>query len=237
MSNLELNQNQNKNYLENILQHPLPAVKLFGLNEIQKSLEHKSTTETIDSNILMALVQCLQSSSTKVGTTCVPILIQTLDKYLDDTGIRANLEKCLSHSDVTKCRVYEICVKLSKKSFQTMEKVDFVLQHLIADLNSKDVLMQFNALEFLSDLALVSYGLVYLENSGVFKTITKNIETLADNPMKDIIVPGYMKFFGNASSMQPAKIIQGFPIMINALFDCILDSDCSILPVAFDTLG
>lgn len=240
MSNLEIDQSSTisyYSYLERCLQHNNADVKYLGLNDIERRLKDSKASNSFESNILIALINCLECDETKVATATIRILVRLLPKALDDKAIKDKLENVLNGKDLVRCRVYEIVVKLSQNSVENHSKTEFLLEQLIADLDTEDILLQLNVLDLVSDLALTDHGHIYLENKGVFVKVLRHIEHLDDNLQKSLLVPGYLKFFGHIATAQPTKIIQGFPSMINSLFDCILDGNSSVLPVAFDTLG
>lgn len=240
MSNLELDQSSKisyNSYLERCLQHNNIEIKLLGLNDIERRLKANRSPNSFDSNVLIALIKCLEFDETKIAAITNDLLVQLIPDVLDNQLICEQLQNILNGKDVVRCRVYDLAVKLSRKSVTTHEKVSFILEKLIGDLETEDILLQLTILDIVSDVALSDHGHVYLENKGVFVRVLRQIEQLDDNPFKSILVPGYLKFFGHIATAQSTKIIQGFPNMINSLFDCILDGNTSVLPVAFDTLG
>lgn len=242
MSNLDIDKSSTisyYSYLERCLQHNSVEVKLLALNDIERRLKPSSaaTTTNFDTGILMALVGCLENDETKIAAAAIRILIVLLPKAFDQKSFRHQLERVLGGKELIRCRVYDIAVKLSQLSPENHANVEFILERLIDDLDTEDILLQLTVLDLVSDLALTDHGHIYLENKGVFAKVLRQIETLDDNTHKSLLVPGYLKFFGHIATAQPTKIIQGFSSMINSLFDCILDGNVSVLPVAFDTLG
>lgn len=246
MSNLEIDHTEKvsfSNYLERCLLHKNADVKTLALNYIERRIKEAgndlpaSMNNLYQSNMVIALVNCLECEETGVATVAMGILIKLLPKAIKDKSIRGRLDTILCGKDVVRCRVYEIGVALSKSSIENHEQFDFILEKLVADLDTDDVLLKLNILDLASNLAQSDYGNAYMENRGVFTKILREIELLDENPLKSIVVPGYLKFFGHIATVQPAKIIQGFSGMINSLFDCILNEDVSALPAAFDTFG
>lgn len=247
MSNLEIDHTEKvsySNYLERCLMHKNADVKALALNDIERRIKDvsgddlpTSMNNLYQSNMVVALVSCLECEETGVATTAATILLKLLPATIHDKSIKDRLEQILCEKDLIRCRVYELGVKLSQSSNENHDKFDFILEKLIADLDTDDILLKLNIMNLASDLAQTGYGHVYMENKGVFTKILHEIEVLEDNTFKAILVPGYLKFFGHIATVQPAKIIQGFSGMINSLFDCILDENISALPVAFDTLG
>lgn len=247
MSNLDIDHTEKVSYLdylEKCLVHKNDDVKLLALNYIERRLKHVSGNELPDtmnnlyqSNMIIALVNCLECEQTGVATTATNILVKLLPKAISDKSIKNRLEQILCGKDLVRCRVYDLGVKLSHASVENHEKFDFILEKLVSDIDTEDILLKLNILFLSSDLAQTDYGHIYMENKSVFTKILREIELLDENPFKSILVPGYLKFFGQIATTQPAKIIQGFSGIINSLFDCILDENISALPVAFDTFG
>lgn len=166
------------------------------------------------------------------------MLAKLLPKFIDYNSVKNNLELALqTDDDVIRCRVFEVAIQTARKSALYLEKTDFILKKAVEDLHSNDVLVQLNVLELLSDLALESHGLTYLENKGVFTYLIKKIEKIEDDPMCSILIPGLMKFFGNVASIHPSKIFKDYPIVINSLFDCLLSEDSRLLKPGYETLG
>lgn len=246
MSNLDIDHTEKvsfHSYLERCLLHKNDDVKILALNYIERRIKEAgsdwpvSMNNLYQSNLMIALLNCLECDETRVGTIAMGILLKLLPKAIKDKSIKDRLDQILSGKDVVRCRVYEIGVKLSQNSIENQDHFDFIFEKLVADLDTDDILLKLNILNLTSDLAQTDYGLVYMENKGIFTKILREIELLDENPFKSILAPGYLKFFGHIATVQPAKIIQGFSGMINSLFDCILDENISALPVAFDTFG
>lgn len=247
MSNLDIDHTEKVSYcdyLEKCLQHKNDDVKVLALNYIEQRVKDVSSNDLpvsmanlYQSNMVIALVNCLECDETKVATVAITILLKLLPKAINDNSIKSRLEQILTGKDVIRCRVYELGVKLSQTSVENHEKFNFILETLVDDIDTEDVLLKLNILDLISDLAQTDYGHVYMENKNVFTKILREIELLDENPFKTILVPGYLKFFGHIATVQPAKIIHGLSSMINSLFDCILDENVSALPVAFDTFG
>lgn len=246
MSNLDIEHTEKvrfSNYLERCLLHKNADVKMLALNYIERRMKDvgndlpASMGNLYQSNMIIALLNCLECEETGVASIASGVLINLLPKAINDKSIKMRLDGILSGKDVIRCRVYEIGVKLSGSSIDNHEQFDFVLEKLVGDLDTDDILLKLNILDLASHLAQSDYGHVYMENRGVFTKILREIELLDENPFKAIMVPGYLKFFGHIATAQPAKIIQGFSAMINSLFDCILSEENSALPVAFDTFG
>lgn len=247
MSNLEINHTDKISYcsyLERCLLHKNDDVKMLGLNDIERRIKDSDginmpshLNSLYQSNMVIALLNCFECEDSRIATATASILLKLLPFTIGDKAIKCHIEQILGEKDVIRCRVYDLAVKATRASVDNHQKFEFILEKLIADLDTDDILLKLNILDFTSDLAQSDHGHTYMENKGVFIKILRQIRELEDNPFKSLLVPGYLKFFGHIAAVQPAKIIQGFPGMINSLFDCMLDGNASTLPVAFDTLG
>lgn len=242
MSNLDLaDTSKNCDYIERSLDHTNDGVKVLGLNEVDR-ISRQFPNQSFSQNVVIAVLKCLESSQEKIGILAVKILPIILPKLLADHSVHINLNRLLTCSDLVRCRVYDVTTAIAKESQDNLGSVAYVIDRLCTDLDTNDVLLELNVLEFLSDLAQTDHGWLYLENKGIFKKIADKLDALEQNPLRNILFPGYMKFFGNISLKQPTKIIQGFPMFVNALLDLLLecivsDGDGTTLPVVFDTLG
>ena len=237
MDNLKIQpENDFSELLERALTHANPNIQALGVNEIGRVLRLPNGNKNIDLQIFVLLIKkCLPSDDTKVGTPTIELLVELLPQFIDISKV--HLESNLDGSDVIRCRTYEVAIKVSKKSAQFLEKLDYILNRAISDIDNPDILLQLNVLELLSDLASCGQGLVYLENKKVFETLLKKVETIEENPLAGILAPGLMKFFGNIAAVQPSKIINDYPQIINSLFECLAGNDFALLPIGFDTLA
>lgn len=242
MNNLDLaDTTRNCYYLERSLEHSTDGVKIIGLNEVDR-ISKQAPNQIFTQNIVIAVLKCLESPHEKVGTLAVQILPKILPKLLTDHSVHINLNKLLTCSDLIRCRVYDVSISIAKESQVNLEYLAYVVDRLCTDLDTNDILLVLNILEFISDLAQTDHGWLYLENKEIFKKIMEKLDSLDKSPLKNLIFPGYMKCFGNIALKQPTKIIQGFPSFINIVLDLLLecivsDTDGTTLPVVFDTLG
>lgn len=242
MSNLDLTDTtKNCDYLERSLEHTNDSVKVLGLNEVDR-ISRQFPNQLFSQNVIIAVLKCLESPQENAGILAVKILPIILPKLLTDHSVHINLNRLLTCSDLIRCRVYDVSIAIAKQSQDNLECVSYVIDRLCTDLHTNDILLELNILEFISDLAQTDHGWLYLENKGMFKKITEKLDSLEKNSLKNLLFPGYMKFFGNIALKQPTKIMQGFPLFINALMDLLLEcivseADGNTLPVVFDTLG
>ncbi|XP_023307211.2 26S proteasome non-ATPase regulatory subunit 5 [Lucilia cuprina] len=241
MASLTLRQNDLPHLLHRALMHKRPRIRALALNTILKELQNQIGDENLDDvisdELLRHILKALQEPETQLGSPALAILTLVLEARLEEQFVKDSLLNALKGNEVIKCRVYELAVNLGKRSAATLEKVEYILDHALVELDNDDILLQVNVLEILVLLAEQNHGLLYLEKRKVFDVIGKRIEEIEQNPLDRLLIPGIMKFYGKISSVQPQKIIVGYPHMISCLFECLNSSDTSILPAAFDTLA
>lgn len=242
MSSLKVEEANNfTDIIEKILRHPNLKIVSVGIRAVGKLAKSASSSSVIsDLKLVLLLIECLQSSEINIGPPTIDILIDLLpsNNLLDYQEVKNQLENSLnSTDDVIRCRTYNVAVEIAKKDAFTMEKLHFILKRCISELDKNDILLQLSILELLKELCLVSHGLVYLENKGIFDKLLKRIETINEDPLAGVLIPGLMKFFGNIAAVHPEKVINQYPAVINYLFDCLMSNDSQLLYTGLDTLG
>lgn len=225
-----------KNVIEKSLSHVNPKVQAFGLCELARILA-SPPENFVNETLILLVIQCLASDHTSVGTPSIELLRLMLPKFIQLRSVQENLEGLLSKGDVVGCRVYELAVKLGRQSEELLSSVEKFLQRAVQELDGGDILLQLSVLQILSELSVGNHGMAYLENNGVFGKLMAKIERLEEDPLAPILVPGLMKFYGNIAAIHPAKVYDGYPKVIELLFECLRSEDMSILPTAYDTLG
>lgn len=224
--------------VEKIIKHPNAKVKTVAIRFVEKNLQNSPALLNV--GIIVLFIECLQSSETSVGVPSIQILVDLLSSqnFIDDPAVKQRLTSVLDSADHTiALRIYSVAVGVGRKRVELLDKMQFLLEKCLAEMDKNDILVFMNILEVLKDLCLESYGLVYLENKGIFTKLMKKIETIDGDPMSAILVPGLMKFFGNVAVVYPEKIVNAYPALINTLFNCLLSDDFQILYTALDTLG
>lgn len=243
MSNLDLaDSSKNLDCIERSLHHANDNVKVLGLNEIDR-ISKQPPNERFSQNVTIAVLNCLENPEEKVGILAVKILPSILPNHLSDHSVTSNVHTLLLSSDLIRCRLYDVFTRIAGQDSRYLESeaVRSVIDRLCTDLDTSDILFELNVVNLLSDLAQTDHGLLYLENKGIMKKIAEKLEKLHQNPLRNLLFPGYMKFFGNVALKQPTKIIQESSFvdsLLSLLLDSIVsDADNTILPVVFDTLG
>lgn len=239
MTNLKLTDEPDlSEIVEKIIKHPNARVQTVAVRFVEKNLIQCQDLHNIET--LLLFIECLKSTETSIGVPSIQILIDLLSSqnFLNDSAVKQQLLSALAIADETVAlRIYSIAVGVARKSPEMLEKMEFLLEMCISDIEKNDLLVMMNVLEVLKDLCLESYGLVYLENKGVFGKLIKKIESINNDPLATILVPGLMKFFGNVAVVFPEKIFNAYPALVSTLFTCILSDDFQLLFTALDTLG
>lgn len=237
MGNLSLDEpSELQSVIEKSLSHTNPSVHAFGLRELRRILKSPPDSFVTETLILL-VIKCLASEETSVGATSIDILVQMLPKFAQLRSVQENLDVLLSKNDIIRCRLYEMAVKLGRQSEDLLHSVEKYLQRALQDLDEEDILLQINILQVLSELSSVSHGMAYLENNGVLDKVMRKTESLEQDPLASLLIPGFMRFYGSIAATQPVKIYDRYPKIIVMLFDCLLSEDLTILPTAYDTLG
>lgn len=239
MTNLKLNDEPDlSDIVEKVINHPNAKVKTVAVRFVEKNLKQCPALHNIG-NVLL-FIECLQSSETSVGVPSIQILIDLLSiqNFIQDAAVKHKLLTALETADETVAlRIYSVAVGVSRKDALLLEKSQFLLEKCLAEIDKTDLLVLMNVLEVLKDLCLESFGLIYLENKGIFTKLMKKVESTNDDPLAGILVPGLIKFFGNVAVVFPEKIFNAYPALINMLFNCLLIGEFHVLYTALDTLG
>lgn len=239
MTNLKLSDEPGlSDIVEMLVKHPNARVQTVGVRFVEKSLMLSPALHNV--GIVLLFIKSLKSTETSVGVPSIQILVDLLGirNFCDDPAIKQQLLSAINaHNEVITLRVYSVAIGVARKSAVMLDKMQFLLEKCIDEIDKNDLLVLLNVLEVLKDLCLESFGLVYLENKGVFTKLMKRVETTNEDPLASILIPGLMKFFGNVAVVFPDKIINAYPALINMLFDCLLSNDFQLMYTALDTLA
>ncbi len=69
-----------------------------------------------------------------------------------------------------------------------------LLQDLLQDLSCDDVLIQLNAAEMLTNLAMCQHGLMYLTQQGIVGRMESTMVEAESDPLQDFLLPGDIMF-------------------------------------------
>jgi 26S proteasome non-ATPase regulatory subunit 5 len=65
-----------------------------------------------------------------------------------------------------------------------------LLPALTAELNNSDILLQMNALELVTKLALFENGLQYLQQHGIVTALANKVTAINEDPLASLTLPG-----------------------------------------------
>ncbi|XP_055385124.1 26S proteasome non-ATPase regulatory subunit 5 [Condylostylus longicornis] len=243
LSTLDINRTDFSKHLIKSLKHRNPKIRALALEEIYKNLSKNSASVgltdnlNLDQDITLLVLKSLGDDETEVAGPAIKILSIILRKQLENSIIRDAFKSKLEERDVVKIRVYEVAVNLSKSDSSLLFQLQDILASMLKELDSDDILFQMNLLELLVSLAEQNHGFLFLEDKKIFDKIAARIETIEQDPLVQLLIPGFMKFFGKVAFYHPKKILEGYPKIISYLFSSFTNIDTNILPVALDTIG
>lgn len=228
------------------ISHSETAIKNLILEELVRTVSNPSKLPQLlkDTELLVAVVERVSDDELSVAKHAMTILkkigetSEGLQVLYSGTLLRT-IARLLAKNDIISFRVYEVVTDISKGTKIGLEasvKSGF-LHSLIAILEADDELLQLNALETMTGLALTEEGLNFLEQQDVLRKLTHKIARANETPLSNLLIPGLMKFFGHVARFRPNEIFSKYPVVVSALFEVIESSDEIILASALDTLG
>lgn len=237
---------QYKTELSALLSHQNAATKSLALHELMCIASDPQRLSALfnDIDLLVGVIKTIGDDDLCVAKSAMEI-VKKIGKHPNGIKLlyKGELLRCLARllaeNDAVTFRTYEVIVDIAKSSrevFDASVQSGF-LNSLINIMENEDILLQLNALEVMTELALTSEGLHYLEEQNVLKKLVEKIAKADENPLSNLLIPGLMKFFGNVSRCKPYEIFSKYPIVVSALFEVIESGDQAILSTALDTLG
>ncbi|XP_050513208.1 26S proteasome non-ATPase regulatory subunit 5 [Diabrotica virgifera virgifera] len=248
MNNLSIGESTNKYDvpLERALHHPYPGVKIMALNEIHRNVSKEEGLINVCRRIslLSSVIQCVGDSELAVAQEAAKIVS---DVGISDLGLKVlvsgdivkEIQEIMCINELTRLRVYEIVVNISKESEANLEllKSTGIVSQILEELNNNDVLLKMNIVELLTQLGLNIHGYNYLEQNGVLSKLFALIEDDEDQITVKFCEPGILKFFGNMAHWKPTELLLKYPKIFDRLFANIESSDLTIVGITLDTLG
>lgn len=233
-----------QNEILHLISHSNVLVKNLILEELLRTASNCLSQLIADHDLLVAITEKVADDELSVAQNAMLILKKIGEtpiglKILYSGIILRTIAKLLTKNDIITFRIYEIVIDIAKNSKIGLDASiqSGFLQSLITILENDDELIQLNALEALTNLALSEDGLKYLEEQDVLVKLAEKIAHANETPLSNLFIPGLMKFFGHVSRFRPNEIFSKYPIVISALFDVIENGDENILASALDTLG
>ncbi|KAG7202493.1 hypothetical protein KM043_017061 [Ampulex compressa] len=233
-------------YISMLIDHEDTVIRSLVLCEVLRGMSDVLIVSELTENtsLLSAVIKRIVDDDLAVAK-CAMLIIKEVGRKVDDLRtlymcqLLPNFRKELFKNDVANFRIFEIVIDIAKSSNIGWRAVidSGLLMELINILDNDDVLLQLNALEAMTELALTEEGIRYLEEQQVFQILIQKMEEVNLNPWAKLLIPGLMKFFGTVAQYRPHDIFSKYPIVVTALFDIIDNGDQDILGIAFDTLG
>ncbi|XP_054007975.1 26S proteasome non-ATPase regulatory subunit 5 [Hylaeus anthracinus] len=232
--------------LSQLITHSDAIVRSIVLHEISciASSPEKISLFTGNVGLLVTIINRIADDDLTVAEHAMSIM-KEIGKNVNGLRIIYSGEllrsfaRLLVKNDTVSFRIYEVVVDIAKSSKEGLEASarSGFLNSLFEVLENNDILLQVNALEILTQLALKEEGLSYLEQQDVLKKLVQKVAKTNENPLSNLLIPGLMKFFGNVARHWPNEIFSKYPVVVSALFEVIESGDQAILGVALDTLG
>ncbi|XP_066999030.2 26S proteasome non-ATPase regulatory subunit 5 [Anabrus simplex] len=231
--------------IQRALSHPASVVKTLAITELQRAANDENLIPQLcHADLLLKVISCLSlddltvarcagSLLVKIGKTTVGL------KSLYHGEIFEGLLSAQRESDVVRFRVYEVVVEIAEHSATGLQaSVECgLLPALIEEFKTDDVLLQLNALELLTKLAVTPHGLHYLEQHRILEFLSDKVSNAEGDIEGTIILPGLIKFFGNVAQVNPKDFFSKYPSMVTALFETLDSPDMIMAGVAMETVG
>ncbi|GBP48613.1 26S proteasome non-ATPase regulatory subunit 5 [Eumeta japonica] len=188
-------------------------------------------------DIFVAVAQLV--TDTNIGIANKAVLITSHLQFEAYPKILEEMLIALDYDNSAKCNAYEVVINIASKNSDYLNLCNQhgYIDHMLSELKSDDILFKLNILELLSRLVVTPHGISYLVEHGVLQMISESISNLKNDPLGNILTPGYMKFFGAIAHMYPREIFKNYPVLLDSLFEILESREQSVLPVALDTLG
>lgn len=227
-----------------LLTNPNASVRLLVLHEYLRTASHpEKLSQLLETTLLISIIDRIGDNDLTVAE-CSMSLVEKIGKTPNGLCILYKGEPLkafarLLQKNTISFRVYEVIVNIAKMSREALEisAQSGFLTSLIDLLENEDILLQLNALEILTQLAIFEEGLSYLEQQEVLSKLVQKIAQANENPLSNLLIPGLMKFFGNVARHWPSELFLRYPVIISALFEVIDSGDQNIVGTALDTLG
>ncbi|KAL0106690.1 hypothetical protein PUN28_015323 [Cardiocondyla obscurior] len=231
--------------ISDLITNPNASVRLLVLREFLRTALHPQKIFQLlaDTTLLVSIVNRIGDNDLNVAE-CAMSIVKKVGENSNGLHVLYKGELLrtfarLLQNDTISFRVYEVIVDIAKTSQEALEvsAQSGFLNSLINILENEDILLQLNALEILTQLAVFEEGLSYLEQQEVLSKLVQKIAQVNENPLSNLLIPGLMKFFGNVARHWPNELFSRYPVVISALFEVIDGGDQNILGPALDTLG
>jgi 26S proteasome non-ATPase regulatory subunit 5 len=187
---------------------------------------------------LSTKMELLQSCLQAVGSDDSSIAGKASKVFMSLARQRSAVSIVSRKNDVVRYRIYDILITYccaSQDNLTFCEEKELI-NSLLAEVSTGDILVQLNALELITTLASCQHGRDYLERQGIIQKLAGNLDEATADPLASLLVPGLMKFLGALAHFQP-DVLARYPNFTNTMFNLIDDSDVSLRMIAIETLS
>ncbi|GLG97513.1 hypothetical protein R5R35_011825 [Gryllus longicercus] len=232
-------------HLQRALGHPTASVKEMSIAELRRvACSGDLVHQLCQNDLILNIVTCLSNDDIAVAKNACTLLVKLGEsstglKVLFSREILEALRKIQKQSDIIRFRVFEMAVLIAEHSPEGQQACvsSGLLPALVEELQTEDVLLQLNALELLTKLALKPHGLEWLQHRGILRQLAEKVNSIEEEPLGSLLLPGLIKFFGNLAQSNPKEFFNEYPRMVAALFETFDTSDMVLLGVAMETIG
>ncbi|XP_059148498.1 26S proteasome non-ATPase regulatory subunit 5-like [Physella acuta] len=226
------------------LRLPDDTLKALCLAQLLKISKEVPGEICIYEDLVQEIVDQLPSDSLDVGPAAASILTFIGQdpnglRVLFSSPIVSKFVTAMQKNDVTRFRIYQIAVDLSRTSPSALDASvgSGLLQQLVNEIEKHDILVQLNAIDMLSDLAQTTHGLMYLDTQGVVGKLEEMMRGLNDNPLSGLLLPGLIKFFGSLARQHPKEVLFKFDHFVRLVLHNVSEGDPTLKGVSVDTIG
>nr|CAD7441459.1 unnamed protein product [Timema bartmani] len=232
---------QYKIQLQRALGHPTPQARVLVLQELNKVLSDGKPMSRLNESedLLLAVIDCVRHEDSSVYEKTKDVLTKL---GATPEGLRLLYGQTLLNeliNSMGQSVFIQIVTDVSVNSGSGLQAshTSGLLPSLISELDSDDILLQLNALELFSKLAVTPHGFQYFHQRGVLATLADKVLNTGESPFGSLLLPGLIKFFGNVAHSWPQEILTEFPSVVKALFEVLNSSDFVLLGTVMETLG
>ncbi|XP_055897800.1 26S proteasome non-ATPase regulatory subunit 5-like [Biomphalaria glabrata] len=223
---------------------PDETLKALCLHQLSRLSKEQPSEFSHYKELVEAIVDEVGADSLNIGPAATSILIQIGQDsngllLLYSETILNKFAFVMRKNDVTRFRIYQIVIDLSKAYPSALEAsvATGLIQQIVNEVQSEDILVQLNAIEMVSDLALSPHGLIFLDQQGVLSRLEEMMVGLNNNPMMGLLLPGFIKFFGSIAKNEPKEVLSKFDSFVRMVLSSIDGNDPTLKAVSLDTVG
>ncbi|KAI4502940.1 hypothetical protein M0802_001984 [Mischocyttarus mexicanus] len=229
-----------------LINHSDSTVTAFILKQLLfSSYDEKILPLLVSDNDLIVAVINKMAEEDAVTSAIAKDFITQIGKSPDGAFVLyhgepfSKLCKLVVKNDHVSFKVYDIVISIATSSKENLEATiqSGFLRSLINILEVDDLLLQLNALESLTPLALTKEGLNYLETQDFLIELFQKVAYVDENPLSNIFTRNVIKLFGKIAQLWPNEIFSKYPTVISALFEILDNENQQFLDIALDTLG